>query len=718
MTNNTPYIAGESSGPAAAGASKFPDWREGLVILIERAWLGLAVASAVFLLFTFQAHRQIPCYRSTAVLLVEAQIPKILNYQDILSYNTRNLEYFNTHINALYSRSMMAQALENGKFFERPAFFPGLKSKDEKIDAAHGLVSVTPVEKSRMINIAVEYSDPQIACDLANSLAQSYIQQDLEMRMGVSMEAIEWLRARSEEYREKLEKGLLELQEYREQTGSVSLEEDQNIVIEKLKALNAALTAVQTERIQAETLWNSVKAQLQGKVPSTKIAAVLNDAGVQTALQKLQDQQREVAGLQQRYREQHPDLQQALELEVKLQKQFEQNCADAVYALKNRYEMLVQREQSLQAALAEQEKASFELDRKLVRYNELKRNIEADQEIHEAVVARMKEASMSESMPSDIIRLVEEARPAKVPFRPRPGQAMVRGGALGLILGLAAIFLSYYADHRFRRNEEVERLLGLPVLATVPLIGDKTISARGMVAHLKRSSEVAESFRTLRASLLLREDIRNAPVLMATSAGPGEGKSLISTNLAISLAQDSRPTLLVGADLRRPVLSKIFNVQPEHAGLAEVLKGGQPWTEVLLRQAVPNLDVMLSGRVPSHPAELLGHKSLVEFLREARKFYQHIILDAPPVLGVSDTLVLLPNADGVLFVVRYGNTHSMGASHALLKLRESGTPCVGCIMNGVNLNSVANYYYYRRYGGYAYRNYSTPTGDVAPRAEG
>ena len=126
---------------------------------------------------------------------------------------------------------------------------------------------------------------------------------------------------------------------------------------------------------------------------------------------------------------------------------------------------------------------------------------------------------------------------------------------------------------------------------------------------------------------------------------------------------------------------------------------------------------MLSGRIPSHPSELLGRKPLAEFLREAREVYQHILIDAPPVLGVSDSLVLLPNMDGVLFVVRYGVTHSMGASHSALKLRESGTPCIGCIMNGVNLNSVANYYYYRRYGGYAYRHYQSLSADVPPPAQ-
>lgn len=701
--SNTPYIAGDQD--VDSGRSKFPDWREGLAILMERAWLGGAVALAVFLAFAFHSCRQTPYYRSTATLLVEAQIPKIMNYQDILSYNTRNLEYFNTHINALYSRHMMERALDLSGLAANPKFLPDLETKEAKIDAARGLVTITPVEQSRMINIAVEYPDPQLACDLANALAKAYIQQDLDMRMGTSMEAIEWLRARSEEYRDKLDQGLLQLQEYREKTGSVSLEEDQNIVIEKLKALNAVLTQAQTERIQAETLWTSVKAQIDAKVPLSQIAALLEDEGAQSALQQLQEQQREVARLQQRYRAQHPDLQQAVELEQKLQKQFEEATADALFALKSRYEMLQAREQNLQAALQEQEKESFELDRKLVRYNDLKRNVEADQEIHQAVISRMKEASVAETLPADIIRLVEEARPAKTPFRPCPRQAMLRGAAMGLILGIGSIFLLYYADHRFRRNEEVERLLGLPVLATVPLIAKSSVQERGRICHLMQTGEEAEAFRTLRASLMLKEEVRRATVLMITSAGPGEGKSLISSNLAITLAQDGRRTLLIGGDLRRPVLSRIFGADENAAGLAEVLKGEARWSDVLFASPIPNLDVMLSGRIPSHPSELLGRKPLAEFLKEARGRYGHVILDAPPLLGVSDSLVLLPHADGVLFVVRYGVTHSQGASHAVARLKDGAAPCLGCIMNGVDLNSVANYYYYRRYGGYAYRHY-------------
>jgi len=700
MTKN-PYIAGGQDSEERAGY--LPDWREAIAILIERAWLGVLVAVLVFLFFVLNAHRQTPYYRSTATLLVEAQIPKILNYQNVMAFNTRNLEYYNTHLNALHSRQMMEQALRKSGLLDHPGFFPDLPAPEEKISAARSLVVITPVEKSRMINISVEYPDPQIASDLANALAHSYIQQDLDNRMSASMEAIHWLQARSDEYRQKLEKGLLQLQEYREETGSVSLEEDQNIVIEKLKALNVALTLAETQRIEAETEWRSVQAQIDADVPMAKVASLLTDLNVQASQQKLQEQQREVARLKQRYRKRHPDLKQALELEEKLQKQCKETCSDAIHALKSRYEMLSDREKGLQKALKKQEQAAFALDRKLVRYNQLKRGIEADEEIHQAVIARMNEASISESMPTDIIRLVEEARPAKIPFRPRTSQAVIRGLVFGLVLGMGSIFLFYYADHRFRRNEEVERQLGLPVLATIPLIEEKTIQDRGLVSYRNHSGEVSEAFRTLRASLLLKEAMVQAPVLMITSAGPGEGKSLVSSNLAISLAQDGRRTLLVGADLRRPVLSQVFGHEKRAPGMAEVLAGEVRWREVLLRHEIPNLDVMPSGRIPSYPAELLGRKPFAEFLRDVRGIYDHILLDVPPVLGVSDSLVLLPNADAILFVVRYGVTHSLGARHAIQKVQESSTPCLGCIMNGVNLHSLANYYYYRRYGGYTYQ---------------
>jgi capsular exopolysaccharide synthesis family protein len=705
MLSKIPLIA--RSDEERDDISRFPDWREVFAIILERVWVGVAMMVAVFLFTFVQVKRETPYFRSTAVLLVEAQMPRLMNFQDVMSFNMRNLEYFNTIIKTLHSRQIMELAVRKSGLIDHADFFPQARTLEEKAIAALQLVSITPVEKSRLIDVSVEYHDPQIASDLANAVAQAYIQADLDDRMKASMQAVDWLRERSVEYRERLEAGLNELQLYRESTQSVSLEEDQNIVIAKLKALNATLTVAQTQRIDAETRWQAIDAQLKQDVPMIDIAAQLSDAGVAESLSLLQAQERRVSELQQRYRPGYPDLQNALVLQAQLEERFRETCNRAVNSLKRNYEMLRDREANLLAALQEQEKEAFELDRKLVRYNDLKRNVEADEEIYQSVISRMKEANISGSLPGEIIRIAEEARPAAQPFRPQVLRSLIRGLFFGVAGGLLIIIILYNADHRFRRNEEVERALQVPMLSTLPLIEADSIHERGMIAHLNQGGEVAESFRTLRASLMINPATRASRVLMVTSAQAGEGKSLVASNLAISFAQDGKKTLLIGADLRRAALSKIFDVSEDPNGLSSYLKGETGWRKALLRHDVPNLAVLPSGKIPSHPSELLGTDRLGEFMKEAADAYDHIIIDAPPVIGVSDSLVLLSHAQGVLFVVRYAVTHSLGATQAMKKIMESGTPCLGAIMNGVNLNSFANYYYYRRYGGYAYKKYQS-----------
>jgi len=226
-----------------------------------------------------------------------------------------------------------------------------------------------------------------------------------------------------------------------------------------------------------------------------------------------------------------------------------------------------------------------------------------------------------------------------------------------------------------------------------------------MLAHVQPVGEVAEAFRTLRAIMEINPAVGHAKVLLVTSAHPAEGKSVVALNLALSYAQDNRRTLLIGADLRRPVLTKFFPCDARHQGLADVLAGIDDWKSLLLPTTISNLDVLSSGSKRDRPAELLGSRQFQDMLAEMRDVYDRIVIDAPPVLGISDTLVLLKQADGVLFVVRYGVTHSMGAAQAMKRVKASGTLCVGVVMNGVDLRSIANSYYYRQYGGYTYHQY-------------
>ena len=695
---STPYLA--NTNQPEESTNKLPDWREFVAILMERAWIGAAVALVVFCLFFIYLKRSVPYYRSTSVLLVDAQTPRILNYQDVVSLNVRNLEYFNTLINTLHSRQMMEAAVEQSGLAENPNFFPAVTGVVAKAAAAKGLVQIVPVEQSRLINITVEHPDPQIASDLANAMAQAYIQQDLNNRMSTSLQAVDWLKEKADEYREKLEAGLLELQKYREASESVSLEEDQNIVIAKLKAINSALTDAQTDRMAAESGWKAVQSQLDAGGSRMQIAVQLDNEELSHALTELREQQQQVVRLRQRYKPDYPDLREALEVEAKLSKKFEASCDLAVYAMKARYETLVAREAGLQKALQDQKKVTFSLSRQLVRYNDLKRNVEADQETYDSMIARMKETSISETLPTQVIRLAEEARPASVPFRPQPAKLLLRGALIGVGLGIGMIFLLYYSDHRFRRNEEVERALGVPVLTSLPLVSGKTVHERGMICHLERTGEVSEAFRTLRAITQVNPSLQAAKVFLVTSSQPGEGKSLVATNLAISFSQDHRKTLLIGADLRRPAFKPIFDVEKMPAGLSNVLQGQAAWRDVLDTQLVPGLDVLPAGACPSDPTELLGNPRMASLIAEARETYDQIVIDSSPMMGISDSLLLMQHTDGVLFVVRQGVTHSLSATHAMKRIVDGGTPCLGALMNGVNLKSAANYYYYRRYGGY------------------
>ncbi len=711
----TSYLARSSSEEAGR---VLPDWRELVTIVIERFWFGLAAAVVVFLFMLSCLSQSVPYYRSTALLMIEPIQPRLLNYKDVVVSNIRDIEYFNSIIKTLHSQQMMEDVISHSGLAERRDFFPDIPGISGKAAAALALLTINGIEKTRLVQVSVEHPVSQIASDLANAMAESYVQQELDNRMTASMQAVEWLRERSVEYREKLEQGLLALQKYRENAQSVSLEEDQDIVIAKLKSLNAALTSAQTERIDAQSEWESIKARVETLVPADTpanlaelqmIATELDNPVLSETLFRLRVQQQQAVRLRERCKSEHPDLKAALQQEWQMQQEFHQVFNAVVYAIRNRYETLLAREGNLKKALQEQEQVSFLLARQLVEYNDLRRNIDADREIYESVIARMKEASLSGSLPSEVIRMAEDARPAVHPFRPNRPRFLLRGGALAVAAGFGVIFLLYYTDPRLRRCEEVERL-GMPLLAALPVIRGRSIRDRGMIAQEQPDGEVAEAFRTLRAIMEINPAVKNAKVLLVTSAHPSEGKSLVSLNLALSCAQDNRRTMLIGADLRRPALGKFFPCNFLHQGLSDVLSGAIDWKAALQPASIPHLDVIASGSMRDRPAELLGSNRFQEMLAGMRGEYDRIVIDAPPVLGISDTLVLLKQADGVLFVVRYGVTKSIGAVQAMKRINESGTHCVGVVMNGVDLRCMANYNY-RQYGGYDHQQYIKGAGD-------
>jgi capsular exopolysaccharide synthesis family protein len=638
-------------------------------------------------------------YRSSARILIEESMPKVLNMDDLLSTGARNVEYFNTHILALSSRSMVEAVMIQKDLASNPRFVPASLDPARKVSAALGFVRIEAVPRSRLIDIAVEHADPKLAADFANGLAEQYIEANLSHRADTSQESFGWLKKLADEYREKIEKDRTAIHEYRKGAKEVSLEENENIVVGKLKAVSADLTAAESERTAAEAEWNKVSEAIKTNQLLERLSVIGQDEAVKVAQGELQRKKSAAALLRTRYQEKHPSVIKAANEERELQSLYDRACQEAARRVESRCKVATEKVTGLREALARQEAEALELDRKLVKYNELKREVDADQQMYDTIVARMKEAKVGVDIKASNIRLVDLAEPALQPFRPLWPKAMLTSLLLGVALGIAAVLALYFLDDRLRRAEEVEHALGLRLLTVVPPVDSKRIQDRSLVAEKNSRAPASEAFRSVRASLAMRPDWHQERRLMITSTTAGEGKSLVATNFGIVLAHDGQRTLLIDGDMRRPTVHRAFGLEMKD-GLSGLLMGECTLEQALHATKIPNLTVIVAGKEPENPSELLGSSAMKKLLESLGEKFDRIVVDCPPVFGVSDPISLLPVMDGAIFVVHYGRTGRRAAVRAIGRLQEGIKPVIGVIFNNVPITRSSGYNYYYRYYGY------------------
>ena len=389
---------------------------------------------------------------------------------------------------------------------------------------------------------------------------------------------------------------------------------------------------------------NDLKATLDSVTNPALIPAIANNPEVASLRQRLKEKQIQMAVLQERYKPQHPAM-------VALQTELDQTEQKLALACNEGLEGL---------------KATFLLASRLESSN---------------------------------IQLVDPVRPPSKPYKPDKKRNVTTGVVLGIISGIGLSLLAHSADGRVRTYEDVDAL-GLPLLSGVPHM--KRGKRRSLpVVQADPHSIGAEAFRNLRASLNLQPRARAATTLLVTSTAPGEGKSLVAANLSIAFASNSERTLLIDADMYHPVQHQLFHA-PVKKGLALFLTKSVPLEEIVQKTDIPNLDVITVGGLPSNPGELLGSSRLLNLLHEARGQYHRIVIDSPPVTGVSDPLVLLPLVQGVVFVVGFGKIRREIVTRTMQRLRECEAPLLGVVLNNIDRQSHGHYYYPYRYS-YSYQ---------------
>jgi polysaccharide biosynthesis transport protein len=740
-----------TSTEAEAAADLRAYWR----VIRKRRWTILSIAAVVFTVTVIATLREKPKYQAVAMLEIEKENPNILTVQDLFQLDNVSDTYLETQYKVLESGTLARRViselgLEKLDEFNPPTpWWTGERasvgktqtfgsiddSAEDNSDAMHNALKrfiedldVEPIKRSRLVQVSFESQDPVLAAEIVNALASNYTDENLEQRWNATQKASEWLAQQLDGLKAKLEKSEDELQQYAQQNGLLFLEnqtgQQENIVDERLRELQDELTKAQADLYEKEALYRQVQAGELDSLPGIVDNKLIQDLTLQ--LSQLESQYAQLATT---FDPAYPKVKQVQGQIDAVQKILNQERARAVNRIVDDYQAAARREALVRQAFIAQQAQANQVAEKSVQYNILKREVDTNKQLYEGLLQRLKEAGVSAGLKASNIRVVDSAMPPKKPSKPRIPLDLALGLFAGLGLGIGAAFVQEHLDNTLKNTEDVQRFLQLPALAMIPAVeslnGHSTVyglhngknGATNGNGNAKRNgklslgqwyridsdaakqSALAEAFRGLRTSVLLSAADRPPRSLLITSAQPSEGKTTISTNLAISMAQLGQRVLLIDADLRRPSLHRILHLDNAR-GIVSYLAGQETWNKVIQPSGVGNLDALVCGPIPPNPAELLSSERMMVLLREASQEYSLVILDSPPLLNVADSRVLATRAEGVVLVVKGGVTPRELAQRAEAYVTNVGANIIGVVLNDIDVRRDEYSYYSYHYDGY------------------
>ncbi len=702
-------------------------------VLYKRRWLGLTVFLSVVVSVAVYSFTAVPIYEAKSRLLIESDQQNVVNFKQVVQEDQTKIDYYQTQYNILQSRALARKTLDSLKLWGAPPFgggggkrafsltsalmsipsaIVGVFSKEEApvtvpgadetaaqsraIDAFLGGLIVSPIRTSRLVDIKYRSTDPALATAIINSLARSYIEQNLEYRFTASKDATDWLGGQLETQRKEVERAETALQRYREQNDAVAIEDRNNIVDQKLGDLNAAVTRAKMERIQKEGLYSQLRDSQANPTVIDTFPAIMVNSFVQQLKGELADLQRRQAQMADRIGDKHPDM-----LKVKSEIQVTQTklngeIAKIVQSVKAEYQAALAQEQSLTQALNQQKNEALSRDRKAIEFNVLLRDMQSSKQIYDSLLQRTKEAGISGELKTSNIRVVDIAERPESPISPRRDFNMMLALFVGSALACGVVFLFEYMDSRIKTPDEIRTYFDLSCLGLLPKVDDKADGAYPLLSETVPAG-YSEAFRSVRTNVLFSAAHEKSRSLVITSTGPGEGKSSVVCNLAVSLAQAGQRVLLIDADMRKPKVHTVMSISQE-PGLSNVLVGSSKASESVRKSTVSGLWVLPAGRVPPNPAELIASGRFRDFLASLRVHFDWVLIDSPPIMAVTDAALVAHNATGVLFVVGAEMTSRHAMKRALDQLGNVNANVIGAVLNRVDLQRHAYYYssYYRR----------------------
>ena len=565
---------------------------------------------------------------------------------------------------------------------ERPA-------EAARINAFLGGLSVSFGEASAVLDITYRSSNPALTARFANSHAQQYIDQNIERRFAAIEEVTDWMAVRLAEQRQKVDASEQALARFREENGLTRVE-GASPTLTRLNGLTTSLTQTQAERLEKEAVYNQALS-LRGDPESLdQLPLMANDPILQQRRVELRELRRQRSELGATLRDRHPEMLKLQEEIQRVQVGLETDRVRLIESLGQDILAVQSAEAGLAEALESLKSDAIRQDRKGVQDSVLVREVESDRQIYDLLVERAQVTGVAKDINPIRTRILDQALVPRVPFSPNRQRNILNGVGGGFLLAIAVAFGLERLDNRVRSPTDVSDYLGLPFIGLLPEVTGKDKSMP-LLAINGSLPQFSEELRHIRTNLLFSFSGDEPRSVVVSSAGPGEGKTVFATNLAVALAQTGERVLLVDADMRLPSVHTTFPV-PLEPGLSNVLVGGCKLSQAVQQCGVDNLWVLPAGRRPPNPSELLGSKEFTKLVGQLGRHFSWILFDAPPVIAVTDPSVVAHVVSGVVFVTGADRVGRQEARRAVDQLTRAGGNLVGGVLSRVALNRNRHYY--------------------------
>jgi len=713
------------------------DLQDYLRVILKHRWTIITIAAVILISVTIFSFTATPIYEAKTRIIIEKENPKVVSFQEVMAVDASGLDYYQTQYKLIESRTVASEVikrlqLEQNKDFNprsgdtvlsaireaimAPLYYLGdlMYAKDPKKDQPDdaraysplttkfiNMIKVSPIRNSRLVDISVEFKDPVMATRMANTLAKSYIALNLETKLKATQDAVSWLNSRIDEERKKVDAAEQTLLRYKEQQGIITdfSSNVETITAQKLAELNKQVVESEAKRVEAETRYRqaSQNRDTLDSIPEVLSNSLINDIKKQEV--ELFKRRSELA---KKYGRNHPQM-------IAMQKELDtlnaskaQEIKRVISSLSNEYKVAQAREQSLKSSLGRQKGESLTMNQKAIDYNVLKREAESTREMYDLLIKRFKETSLTEDIKTGNIRVVDVAEVLKTPVKPKKALNILLALVVGLSLGIGMAFFLEYLDNTIKIPEDITDLLKIPYLGPVPAMATETAPdvekkpMEDLVTHLAPKSTASEAYRGIRTGLLLSSADQPPQVILVCSAGPSEGKTITAANIAITMAQAGSKTLLLDCDMRRPKLHRLFGIERSIGGVSNILVGSASMDDTIVHTRIKDVDLIPSGPIPPNPSEILGSHHMKQLIEQARIRYERIIIDSPPITAVTDAVILSSFVDGVVVVIRAGDTHRQFIRNGLAQLRAVNARILGAVLNAVEMGR-DSYYYYQYY---------------------